>query len=136
MNDKIEITKIGKEYYDNNYQISNLDVPKELYFPDHVLSEDIERDTYHFECWEYVVSGSWNRSYKNKLRYYAPVYRNSENKSITLDMFIFEDDTVKKAQKKISDYINKIREQFISTEKEYLKRANSFKMATQMIDKY
>ena len=136
MNNKIEIVKIGKEYYNNNYQISNLDVPKELYIPDHVLCADIERDTYRFEYWEYVTSGSWNRSYKNKLRYYAPVYKNNKNQFIRLDMFIFEDDTIKKAQGKIGECIQKMKEQFVREEEEYLKKANSFRMAIQMIDKY
>ena len=134
MNNKIEIVKIGKEYYEHKYKI-NLDVPQTLYLPQQTLFEDIEGDTYHFECWEYVVDGSWNRSSKNKLRYYAPVYRNARNKPIRLDVFIYEDDTVEKAQEKIKNSMNDIKNHLIELENEYLRRIKEIKNAIETVDK-
>ena len=83
------------------------------------------------------MSLSWNYFYsrENKLKYYAPVYKNARNKYIRLDSYVYEDDTVEKAQKKVNKELKKIKEQLIEIENEYLKKLERVRFSLSELDK-
>lgn len=119
VDEKIKIIKNGEKYYEHEYEI-NLDLPEKLYLPQHGYYEDEKEHYYYLKYWTYIVAGSWNRKSKNKLKYYTPVYKNCRNRAMRLNLFVFDTDTVKKAQQKITQELQKINEELLIYKKHIL----------------